>query len=107
MTDLLKHAPQLLAATLQRLVCGVRLLGGHGFHFGAFHRNGRGFALGGRLFEIGLAALVCFSLATISHLAVADWVEKRYANPELSRAAGILTFIVVLGALGFGLARSL
>jgi hypothetical protein len=76
-------------------------------YFGHIHRGGAGFAFGGRLLEIGLAGAVCLTLAAMSHLAVADWVEKRTASPELSRTAGILTFMVVLGALGLGLARLL
>ncbi len=107
MIDLLDCALRLLVITVHHLLRGVHLLRRRGIYFGHFHRTGAGFAFGGRLLEAGLAAMVCLSLAAISHVAVTDWVEKRFARPELSRAAGILTFMVVLAVLGLGLARLL
>lgn len=107
MTDPFELGLTLLVAAIRQFVSGVHLLGGRHFGFGHFHRAGRGFAFGGRLLEVGLAAILCLGLAAMSNLAVADWAEKRGSSPELSRIAGILTFMVVLGALGFGFARLL
>jgi hypothetical protein len=107
MTDLFQNALRMMTAAIRQLVCGVRVPAEAGFHLAHFRRFGGGFAFGGRLLELALGGIVCLTLAAMSHLAVSDWVEQRYASPELSRAAGILTFIVVLGILGMGLMRFL
>ena len=92
---------------LDALAASVRILGRpHGLHFAAV-RHGAGLAFGGRLLAIGLGAMLCLSVAIVAHLAVSEWVQNRYASSELSRAAGLLSFVIVLGVLGLGLAHFL
>lgn len=85
----------------------ARILGRFGgYHFAA-GRHGAGYAFGGRLLAMGLAAILCFGLAAMASLTVSDWVQNRYASSELSRAAGVLSFMIIFGALGLALVRFL
>jgi hypothetical protein len=106
MSQALSCAVPLLAAAAASLASRVPILGRRGVHFAGV-RHAAGFAFAGRLLEVGLAAILCFGLAATASLVTSDWAQNRHAGSELSRAAGILSFVIVLGVLGLALARFL
>ncbi len=82
----------------------ARLLSGLG-HFG--HGGGlrHGSALGFRIVGILLAFTACLILAAFGKTLVGDWAARQTGNDDSRVAAGWVTFVVLLVALGWLVTR--